>query len=155
MQKRASQTGKTLIVGLGKTGLSCARYLTRLGEVFAVTDSREMPPGLHEIRDEMPDVPVFVGGFRPEVFEAADRLVVSPGVSLREPLIHDALARGTEILGDIELFARAVSAPVVAITGSNGKSTVTSLLGEMARAAGLQVAVAAIVELGRLVGEPF
>ena len=141
MEKIASQAGKTLIVGLGKTGLSCARYLSRQGEVFAVTDSREMPPGLHELRDEMPDVPVFVGGFQPEVFEAADRLVVSPGVSLREPLIHAVQARGTEILGDIELFARAVSAPVVAITGSNGKSTVTSLLGEMARASGVRVAV--------------
>ncbi|MDJ0806486.1 MAG: UDP-N-acetylmuramoyl-L-alanine--D-glutamate ligase, partial [Gammaproteobacteria bacterium] len=83
----------------------------------------------------------FVGGFRPEVFQAAARLVVSPGVSLQEPVIQAARQRGAEILGDIELFARVAKAPVVAITGSNGKSTVTSLLGEMAKGAGRKVAV--------------
>ena len=139
---------KTLIVGLGKTGLSCARYLARRGESFAVTDSRENPPGLHQLREELPDCAVFLGGFQPEVFGAAGRLLVSPGVAVSEPLIRAAAERGVEILGDIELFAREAAAPVVAITGSNGKSTVTTLVGEMARAAGLRAAV------GGNLGEP-
>lgn len=141
MEAIAQQTGKTLIVGLGKTGLSCARYLARQGVDFAVTDSRAEPPGLAEMREELPDLALFLGGFRPEVFEAASRLVVSPGVALHEPLIRTAKERGVEILGDIELFARVAQAPVVAITGSNGKSTVTTLVGEMARLAGLKVAM--------------
>ncbi|MCU7844355.1 MAG: UDP-N-acetylmuramoyl-L-alanine--D-glutamate ligase [Candidatus Thiodiazotropha sp. (ex Monitilora ramsayi)] len=139
---------KTLIVGLGKTGLSCARYLSQLGVPLAVTDSREHPPGLDKLQQLYPDLAIFPGGFTPEVFEAASQLVVSPGVPLSEPLIQTAKERGVEVIGDIELFARAVNAPVVAITGSNGKSTVTTLLGEMARMAGLNVGV------GGNLGEP-
>ncbi|MCU0833992.1 MAG: UDP-N-acetylmuramoyl-L-alanine--D-glutamate ligase [Chromatiaceae bacterium] len=132
---------KTLIVGLGKTGLSCARYLRAQGVAVAVTDSRPNPPGLAALREQMPDVAVFVGGFAPEVFAAAERLILSPGVPLAEPLVVAAVARGVPVLGDIELFARAAKAPVVAITGSNGKSTVTTLLGRMAQLAGVRVAV--------------
>ena len=132
---------KTLIVGLGKTGLSCARYLSRQGIEVAITDSRRKPPGLQAVSDEMPDLALFLGGFDSEVFEAAEQLVVSPGVSVAEPLIQAALARGVPVIGDIELFARAVKAPVAAITGSNGKSTVTTLLAEMARYAGWKTAV--------------
>jgi len=132
---------RTLIVGLGKTGLSCARYLRSQGATVAVTDSRANPPGLEPLRQELPDVAVFTGGFRAEVFTRADRLVVSPGVSVSEPLIQAALDRGAPVLGDIELFTQAVRAPVVAITGSNGKSTVTSLVGSMGRSAGVRVAV--------------
>ncbi len=139
---------KTLIVGLGKTGLSCARYLAAQGVSLAVTDSREHPPGLEELQALHPDMAMFVGGFLPEVFQAANRLVVSPGIAMSEPLIQAAQAEGVEVLGDIELFARAAKAPVVAITGSNGKSTVTTLLGEMARMAGIKVAV------GGNLGEP-
>ncbi len=142
------QTGKTLIVGLGKTGLSCARYLTAQGVALAVTDSREAPPGLEALRRDFPDMALFLGGFQPEVFQAANQLVVSPGVPVSTPMIQAARERGSEVLGDVELFARAVQAPVVAITGSNGKSTVTTLLGEMARNAGLNVAV------GGNLGEP-
>jgi UDP-N-acetylmuramoylalanine--D-glutamate ligase len=141
MQPVQEQELKTLIVGLGVTGLSCARYLAAKGQPFAVTDSRDLPPCLPELSSEIPDAPVFAGGFLPEAFAAADRILVSPGVSLREPLIQEAAKRGVEILGDIELFAREAKAPVVAISGSNGKSTVTSLLGEMARIAGVKVAV--------------
>jgi UDP-N-acetylmuramoylalanine--D-glutamate ligase len=96
----------------------------------------------------MPDVAVFVGGFRPEVFAAADRLVLSPGVPLSEPLVAATLARGVPVVGDVELFAQAAGVPVAAVTGSNGKSTVTSLLGQMARTAGLRVGV------GGNLGEP-
>ena len=148
MTDKATAKDKTLIVGLGKTGLSCARYLAAQGTALAVTDSREHPPGLEQLQALYPDLAIFVGGFLPEVFQAANHLVVSPGVPLSEPLIQAARDEGVEVMGDIELFARAVKAPVVAITGSNGKSTVTTLLGEMARMAGVKVAV------GGNLGEP-
>ncbi len=138
----------TLIVGLGKTGLSCARFLAARGVPVAVTDSRDFPPGLAALEQEFPGMAVFVGGFDPAAFAAAQQLVVSPGVSLREPLIAQAIGRGVPVLGDIELFARHAAAPVVAITGSNGKSTVTTLVGEMAKHAGRNVRV------GGNLGEP-
>jgi UDP-N-acetylmuramoylalanine--D-glutamate ligase len=143
-----SDTAKTLVVGLGKTGLSCARYLRAQGIFTAVTDSRANPPGLQQLREELPEVAVFVGGFEPEVFAAAARLVVSPGVPVSDPLIQDAIARGIEVIGDIELFARAAQAPTCAITGSNGKSTVTTLVGRLVAAAGQRTAV------GGNLGEP-
>lgn len=133
--------GRTLIVGLGKTGLSCARFLAARGIAFAVTDSRAEPPGLATLRAELPDVPLYLGGFAEAAFACAEQLVVSPGVSLREPPIAAALGRGAEAVGDIELFARHAKAPVVAITGANGKSTVTTLVGLMAQAAGRDVRV--------------
>lgn len=132
---------RVLIVGLGKTGLSCARYLSAHGVEVAITDSRDHPPALNELQEAYPDIAVFTGGFNTAAFKRATCLIVSPGVSLREPLIAEARARGTEVVGDIELFARNVDAPVIAITGSNGKSTVTSLLGKMAKTAGLDVRV--------------
>ena len=139
---------KTLVVGLGKTGLSSARYLRAQGVDLAVTDSRSNPPGLKRIRAEMPDVALFLGGFDEAVFAAADRLVVSPGVPVHQAQVAMAAARGAEILGDIELFARAAEAPIAAITGSNGKSTVTTLLGQMARLSGVNAAI------GGNLGEP-
>ncbi|MET0085988.1 MAG: UDP-N-acetylmuramoyl-L-alanine--D-glutamate ligase [Sedimenticola sp.] len=141
-------TGKTLVVGLGKTGLSCARFLATRDVPVAITDSREQPPGLDELRSELPDTALFLGAFETAVFEAADRLVVSPGVPVDQPLIRQAMARGVPVIGDIELFAQAVDAPVAAITGSNGKSSVTTLLGEMADTAERRVKV------GGNLGEP-
>lgn len=132
----AQQALRTLVVGLGATGLSCARFLSRSGVPVAVTDSRDQPPALETVQRELPDVALFLGGFDEEAFARAERIVVSPGVSLREPLVAEAHARGVEVIGDIELFARHVSAPVIGITGSNGKSTVTTLLGLMAQRAG-------------------
>lgn len=132
---------KVLVIGLGKTGLSCARYLARQGHQVAITDDRLDPPCLSVVQDELPDVALFLGRFDPDAFEHAEQIVVSPGVPLTQPLISAARKRGVEIIGDIELFARAAVAPVVAITGSNGKSTVTTLVGEMARAAGRNVKV--------------
>jgi UDP-N-acetylmuramoylalanine--D-glutamate ligase len=139
--QQAQSKPKVLVVGLGKTGLSCARYLSAHGYELAVTDSRAQPPGLETLRTEFPDVALFLGGFEERVFDLAEELVVSPGVSVKEPLVARALARGVPVIGDIELFARAATAPVIAITGSNGKSTVTSLVGAMAREAGRDVRV--------------
>lgn len=132
---------KTLIVGLGATGLSVARYLSAKGVQVAVADSRKVPPGLAALNDELPDIAVFLGPFDDGLFDTVERLVVSPGVPVSTPQIDAARRRGVPVIGDIELFTQAAQAPVVAITGSNGKSTVTTLLGEMAKASGLRVAV--------------
>jgi UDP-N-acetylmuramoylalanine--D-glutamate ligase len=132
---------KTLIVGLGATGLSCARHLAKQGVQVAVADSRSAPPGLEALNEEYPDIAVFLGPFDDQLFDSAECLVVSPGIPVSTPQIAAARRRGVPVIGDIELFARAATAPVVAITGSNGKSTVTTLLGQMASACGIQVAV--------------
>ena len=127
---------RTLVVGLGRTGLSVARYLARRGESVAVTDTRTDPPGLEALRRELPEVAAFLGGLAPEAFAHAERVVVSPGVPLDTPEIAAARAAGVPVVGDVELFALAAAAPVVAVTGSNGKSTVASLVAAMAVRAG-------------------
>ncbi|HEX7966401.1 MAG TPA: UDP-N-acetylmuramoyl-L-alanine--D-glutamate ligase [Gammaproteobacteria bacterium] len=132
---------RTLIVGLGKTGLSCARFLAAHGEEIAITDSRERPPGLAELRALLPDAAVFLGGFSEDALRRADRIVLSPGVAAGSPFIAKARSLGLPVLGDIELFAHYARAPIVGITGANGKSTVTTLLGVMAEQAGKKVRV--------------
>ncbi|MCL4316641.1 MAG: UDP-N-acetylmuramoyl-L-alanine--D-glutamate ligase [Gammaproteobacteria bacterium] len=127
---------QTAIVGLGKTGLSAARFLGARGVAFAVTDSRAEPPGLAQFKQEFPGAALTLGGFDAQALQHAAQIILSPGVSLREPALAQARAHGVEIIGDIELFAQHARAPVIAITGANGKSTVTALLGEMARRAG-------------------
>ncbi len=130
-----------LIVGLGKTGLSCARFLQARGADLVLTDSRANPPALAELRALLPDVPYYLGGFDLAALTGISHVIVSPGVSLQEPLLQAAVAQGLPLWGDIELFARQVQVPVAAITGSNGKSTVTTLLGLMAAHAGRKVQV--------------
>ncbi len=130
-----------LIVGLGSTGLSCARYFHSQGLPFSIVDSRSEPPGLAALRREMPGIEVALGDFDPARLAAAGRLVVSPGISLAEPAIAAAIERGVPVCGDIDLFCAEARAPVVGITGSNGKSTVTALLGRMAARVGRVVAV--------------
>lgn len=134
---------RVLVVGLGKTGMSCVHFLQRRGVKFAVADSRLQPPGLKELQEDYPDVPLFLGEFDPQVFANIDVLIVSPGVSIQTPVIVASVQRGAEVLGDIEIFARCVDKPVIAITGSNGKSTVTSLVGEMVRQAKYSAGVGA------------
>jgi len=129
------------VVGLGATGLACVRYLRALGHAVSVVDSRAAPPQLAALQREFPDVACHTGGFDERLFKAAELLVVSPGVALGEPAVAQAMARGVETVGDVELFARVAQAPVLAITGANGKSTVTSLAGAMCREAGLTTAV--------------
>ncbi|MRI35380.1 UDP-N-acetylmuramoyl-L-alanine--D-glutamate ligase [Endozoicomonas sp. OPT23] len=121
--------------------MSCVRYLAGKKLPFKVIDTRTNPPGLDELKNEYPDVPVHTGSFEKSWLLAADEIVLSPGIAVATPEIADAAATGVKVVGDIELFCREVNKPVVAITGSNGKSTVTSLLGEMAKAAGINVAV--------------
>lgn len=135
------KTSRVLVVGLGKTGYSIARFLAARGIPFAVADTREKPPNLAELRETLPDAGVFLGGFRGEAFSAATHLIVSPGVALEVPEIAAAVRRGARALGDLDLFACVARAPIVAITGANGKSTVTTLLGLMAEADGRKVKV--------------
>jgi UDP-N-acetylmuramoylalanine--D-glutamate ligase len=131
----------TVVIGLGKTGLSCARHLQRLGRRFAVVDTRAQPPGLDQLRAFAPDVELHCGELDGDFLARADELVLSPGVAQSHPAIQQAVAAGVRLTGDIDLFCRAISAPVIAITGSNAKSTVTTLVGEMAAAAGIDVGV--------------
>ncbi|MGI9275926.1 MAG: UDP-N-acetylmuramoyl-L-alanine--D-glutamate ligase [Endozoicomonas sp.] len=130
-----------VVVGLGKTGMSCVRYLARKKLPFKVMDTRSNPPGIDELKRDYPDIAVHLGSFNQEWLNRADELVISPGIALAEPAIAEAMVLGAIAIGDIELFCREVNVPVVAITGSNGKSTVTALLGEMAAKAGVRASV--------------
>jgi len=138
MTVKSEQTVYTLVVGLGKTGLSVVRYLRALGEAVVVVDSREIPPGLSTLKNEYSDVECFTGSFDATLFVNAHRIIVSPGVTLAEPALVAARNNNIEIIGDIDLFAHEVMAPVIGITGSNGKSTVTTLLALMASQAGMK-----------------
>jgi UDP-N-acetylmuramoylalanine--D-glutamate ligase len=129
----------SVVVGLGKTGASCVRYLIKRGDRVSATDSRRSPPGLAELGELAASVDLRLGGFDQSLLEGASQVLMSPGVSLEEPIARAARARGIEVLGDVELFARAVHAPVIGITGTNGKSTVTTLVARMAAAAGRRV----------------
>lgn len=130
-----------IVVGLGKSGMSLVRFLARQGVPFAVADTRENPPELATLRLQFPQVEVRCGELDVELLCRAQELYVSPGLALATPALQEAAKRGVKLSGDIELFARHAKAPIVAITGSNAKSTVTTLVGDMARAAGKRVAV--------------
>ena len=141
---------KTLVLGLGDTGLSCARWLAARGAIVSVADSRELPPNAQALKEALPEVALHCGLFRDEVLQGADLLVASPGVPLAEPAVARALQKGIEVAGDVELFARAIKASqarVIAITGSNGKSTVTAMCGAMSEAAGKAACVAGNIGL--------
>ena len=130
-----------IVVGLGKSGMSLVRHLARRGLPFAVADTRANPPELETLRRDFPQIEVRCGALDVEFLCRASELLVSPGLALATPALQQAAARGVKLSGDIELFAREAKAPIVAITGSNAKSTVTTLVGEMAAAAGRKVAV--------------
>ncbi len=138
-----------VVVGLGDTGLSALRWLERHGARLSVADSRESPPNLDVLKSEFPSVKANLGIFNRAWFSHADLLVVSPGISLSEPEIKAAIARGVPVVGDVELFAqyRNNNAKMIAITGSNGKTTVTTLVGEMCKLAGLKTIVAGNIGL--------
>jgi len=139
---------RTVVVGLGRTGMSVVRYLRAHGRPVAVTDTRNAPPALPELRALAPEVAFSVGALDQRLLEGAEAIVVSPGIAARGGFFDAARERGVPVFGDIELFARAARAPVVGITGTNGKSTVTSLVGLMAENAGRRTRV------GGNLGEP-
>ena len=153
---------KVLVLGLGDTGLACARWLAARGAQVSVADSRAAPPHAGRLAELLPQVPLFAGAFDEARLQAAELLVVSPGVPLAEPAVARAVAAGVETVGDVELFARAIAAlnaqratssdtsgpmRLIAITGSNGKSTVTAMCGVMCQMAGLETCVAGNIGL--------
>ncbi len=151
-----------LVLGLGETGLSMARFLRRRGARVRVADTRADPPGLVALAEEVPQAEVVLGAYRDASFAGVDLIAISPGVPLATPQVHAAAARGIPVVGDIELFARALRDPnrgaqvsrarssvaqslppqVLAVTGTNGKTTVTALVGAMCRRGGLATEVA-------------
>jgi UDP-N-acetylmuramoylalanine--D-glutamate ligase len=140
---------KVLVLGLGETGLSLARYLHEQGAKLCVADSRIEPPGIATLRSELPQAEVHCGPFGDELLKGIDRIAISPGVPVAEPLLQKAIARGIPVEGDIELLAQQLATNdyrrntrVIAITGANGKTTVTSMVGAMCAAAGLDTQVA-------------
>ncbi|QKE64400.1 UDP-N-acetylmuramoyl-L-alanine--D-glutamate ligase [Aquipseudomonas campi] len=130
-----------IVVGLGKSGMSLVRFLAQQGVRFAVADTRANPPELATLQRDYPQVDVRCGELDVDFLCRASELYVSPGLAIATPALQAAAARGVKLSGDIELFARHAKAPIIAITGSNAKSTVTTLVGEMAAAAGKKVAV--------------
>ncbi len=132
------QGKKVVIIGLGLTGLSCVDFFVSRGVTPRVIDTRVSPPGLDKLSAS---IERHLGSLNEDWLLEADLIVASPGMALATPALSAAAEAGVEIVGDIELFCREVTVPIVAITGSNGKSTVTSLVGEMGKAAGWQVGV--------------
>ncbi len=131
-------SGRTLVVGLGATGLAVARHLAARGESLRVLDSRANPPEFAALSAELPHVPVELESLDERWLDDATCVVVSPGLAMDLPLLSAARARDIPVIGELELFARAVDRPVVAITGSNGKSTVTTLTSGLLNAAGIR-----------------
>ena len=141
---------KALVVGLGDTGAACVRWLIEHDAQVRATDTREEPPHAQRVREAFPEATLRLGGFDRADFEWADLVVASPGVALATPELQWAVKAGKDVVGDVELFARALkntSAYVIAITGSNGKSTVTSLVGHLCAAVGLDTVVAGNIGL--------
>lgn len=147
--KIALKDKKVLVLGLGETGLSSLRWLATQGARLSVADTRENPPGLDALKAELPEVSIYTGAFKPASFADVDLIVASPGVPLSAPEIKAAIQHGVSVVGDVELFGqyRPTSAKVIAITGANGKTTVTTLVGEICKAAGLKTIVAGNIGL--------
>jgi len=128
---------RVLVLGLGDTGLSVARWVERQGGRVRAADTRDAPPRAADYKGDLR-----TGPFGAALLEGVDLVCISPGLSLDQPVVQAARARGVPVLGDVELFARQVRAKVIAVTGTNGKSTVTALTGHLLRAAGLDCEVA-------------
>lgn len=138
-----------LVLGLGETGLSLARWLSAQGAHVSIADSRAEPPGIETIRSELPLAPIHCGVFRDELLNQVERIAISPGVPVADPFVQRAIAHGIPVEGDIELLAQNLASngnktatKVIAVTGANGKTTVTSMVGAMCAAAGLDTQVA-------------
>ena len=136
-----ASSSRRVVVGLGTTGLSVVRFLANRGERFSVVDTRAEPPGLEQLRRDFPEVSVFAGDIPQSLLNAASELIVSPGLAPDLPFLAEAENAGAIIRGDVDLFAQAAQAPVIGITGSNAKSTVTALVGAMAETAGVNAGV--------------
>lgn len=133
---------RNTVVGLGLTGYACARYLQQQNVAFRVVDSRENPSLKEQFLQEFPQVELLCGEFTEQSFAANDRLILSPGIARATPAIAKAIQAGAEVSSDIELFLQAIDKPVIAITGSNGKSTVVSCLEHVLNAQGVKAIAA-------------
>ena len=141
-----------LVLGLGDTGLSLTRWLLRQGASVRVADTRDNPPHITKLSRDFSGVDLITGPYQAATFADVDGIAISPGVSLREPIIAAAATRGVPIVGDVELFGQAIaskrdSTKVIGITGSNGKSTVATMVGDMCKTAGLNTVVAGNIGL--------
>lgn len=136
MSSRKTSAQFYMIVGLGKSGESCVRYLLESGQQVMAVDSRENPPALAALRRDYPQLDIRLGPFKDSDFAGQKEIIVSPGVAMSTPALQLAQQNGAECYGDIELFVRFANAPIIAITGSNGKSTVVTMLAEMFNATG-------------------
>ena len=130
------------VVGLGKTGMALARFLNKRGARVVVTDmaaEEDLGPQAQELRRM--SIPLEAGGHRAETFLASDLIVLSPGVPHTIAPVIQAQQSGIPVMGEIELAARFIREPIVAVTGTNGKTTTTELLGAMLKRSGLSVFV--------------
>lgn len=131
-----------VVIGLGKTGYSMASWLAAQGVPFRVMDTRDNAPYAARFAAEYPQIELCLGQWATEWLQSADELYVSPGVALAEPEVAAAIAKGASVVSDVALYARQTQAPIIAVTGSNGKSTVVTLLGEVARHLDINAVVA-------------
>jgi UDP-N-acetylmuramoylalanine--D-glutamate ligase len=135
-----------LVLGLGETGLSMLRWLNAQGARLRAADSRSTPPGLAQAEKYLAAKQIFCGNFNDELFDGIELIAISPGVPLRDPAVARAIARGIDTVGDIELFAQSLKNDhrprILAITGSNGKTTVTSMVEHLCRTVGKDVVAA-------------
>ncbi len=136
----AHQNKSVLVLGLGETGLSMVRWLSTQNASLRVADSRNAPPSLNEVGRYVAAEQIFCGNFTDALFDGIELIAISPGVPLRDPAVARAIERGVEVVGDIELFAQSLPKKnrphILAITGSNGKTTVTSMMEHLCKAAG-------------------
>ncbi|MBC7781092.1 MAG: UDP-N-acetylmuramoyl-L-alanine--D-glutamate ligase [Proteobacteria bacterium] len=143
---------RVAVVGLGATGVSCVRFLARHGARVCAYDTRPDAPGAREVSMHLPELPMHLGPMAADALAQVDWVAISPGVPRSEPAVARAIARGVPVIGDIEIFARhrralMPAARTIAVTGTNGKSTVTEMAGQMVRAAGLDTIVAGNIGL--------
>ena len=132
----------TVVIGLGQTGLSVAKHLESKQQKFMMLDTRQAPPNAEIFQQRFPKVVCEFGPLKTDTLCRASQIIVSPGVDIKEPAVHAAINAGVPVVGDVQVFVDAIDTPVIAITGSNGKSTVTTLVGEMLKRAGKATAVA-------------
>lgn len=129
------------IIGLGKTGISCVKYLMAQGKALIAMDTRLDLPDIAGLRQAYPTLPILLGPLDEGQLLQADEIILSPGISLQTPAVAQAIAKGIPVCGDIELFTRLVKAPILGITGTNAKGTVTTLIGDMLRCSAIPVQV--------------
>ncbi len=140
---------RVLVLGLGETGRSALRWLAKQGAILSAADSRDNPPNMDDLNRRMSQVTYHTGQFKQEILLKAELIVISPGVPISDPAVQAAIQQGIPVMGDVELFAqyRSKNAKVIGITGSNGKTTVTTLVGEICKEAGLKTIVAGNIGL--------